>query len=137
MGGLATALTAFRPPVRVNPCGHGSRVGLDLVGNDDALPLRNPLGVQQLGRTDRFGLELPALITVDFLGRVLVEELSADRYRRLVALGRLDTLLPHETIGKPFHGGRWRIRSGAVADRGTKQRRPAGGSAILELADDA
>src|SRR5260370_12350837 len=89
----------FGPAVRVNRWGDGRRVGLDLVGNDDALPLRNPLGVQQL----------PALITVDFLGRVLVEKLSADRYRRLVALGRLDTLLPDETIGKS-------VSSRALAD---------------------
>jgi len=30
--------------------------GLGLVGNDEALPLRNLLGVQQLSRTDWFGV---------------------------------------------------------------------------------
>ena len=83
-GGFATALAAFRASVRVYPCGHSSRVGLGLLGNDDAFPLRNPLGVQQLCRTWRFGVELSRRFTFGFLGSVFVEKFSADRYRHLV-----------------------------------------------------
>jgi hypothetical protein len=42
-GALATALAALRAAVRVNPRRHGGRVGLGLVGNNDAFPLRNPV----------------------------------------------------------------------------------------------
>src|SRR5476651_1105553 len=90
LGRIATALAVFRASVRVNPRRHGSRVGLGLVGNDDAFPLRNLLGVQHLCRTYRFGAELPSRFTVSFLGRMFIEKFAADRYRRLVAGRRLD-----------------------------------------------
>ena len=35
--GLATTLAALRASVRADPRGHGGRVGLGLVGNDEAL----------------------------------------------------------------------------------------------------
>jgi DNA-binding protein HU-beta len=43
---LATALAPLRAPVRINPRGHGSRTGHCFVGDDDAFPLCNLLGVQ-------------------------------------------------------------------------------------------
>ena len=46
VGGLAAALAPLRAPVRINPRGHGSRIGLCFVGDDDAFPLCNLLGVQ-------------------------------------------------------------------------------------------
>src|SRR3979409_2394655 len=113
------------------------RVGLSVVGNDEAIPLCDLLGVQQLGWTDRFGFKLPRRFAVGFLGGVFAEELAADRDRRFVAGRRLDTLLADEAVGKALHGRRWRIRCGAVADCSTKQGDPSGGSAILELANDA
>ena len=102
-----------------------------------ALPLRDLLGVQHLCRAYRFEVELPRRFTLGFLGRVFVEKFSADRYRRLVARWRLDTLLPGEAVGKALHRRRRRKRPVAVADRSAKQGRPAGGAAFLELADDA
>ena len=68
---------------------------------------------------------------------MFVEKFSADRYRRLVARRRLDALLPGEAVGKALHRRRRRKRSGAVADRRSKQGRPAGGRAFFELADDS
>ena len=62
---------------------------------------------------------------------------AADRYRCLVAGRRLDALLPGETVGKTLHCRRWRIRSGTVADRSTKQGGSSAGGAFLELADNA
>src|SRR6266849_710782 len=86
------AHSAFMPaPMRAGAiassgaCCHSGRTGLGLVGNDEAFPLRDLLGVQQLGRTDQFGFELPSRFTVGFLGRVFAEELAADRDRRFVA----------------------------------------------------
>jgi hypothetical protein len=95
------------------------------------------LGTQQLRRTDRFGCKVLGCFTVGFLGRVFVEELAADRDRRFVAGRRLDTLLPDEAIRKTLHRGRWRIRSGAVAGCGAKQKRSSSGGPLLQLADDA
>src|SRR6202140_4430463 len=135
--GLAPALTALRASVRVYPRGHGSRVGLGLLGNDDAFPLRDLLAVQHLCRAYRFGVELPRRFTLGFLGRVFVEKFSADRYRRLVAGRRLDALLPGEAVGKALHRKRRRKRSGAVPDRSAKQGGPAATGAFLELADDS
>ena len=54
--------------VRVNPRRHRSRTGLGLVGNDEAFPLRDLLGVQQLGRANRFGFSFPAVSPSAFLG---------------------------------------------------------------------
>ena len=131
------ALRRFALRFEVYPRGHGSRVGLGLLGNDDAFPLRDLLGVQHLCRAYRFEVELPQRFTLGFLGRVFAEKFSADRYRRLVARRRLDALLPGETVGKALHRRRRRKRPVAVADRRAKQGRPAGGAAFLELADDA
>src|SRR5450759_6019015 len=94
VGGVATALAALRASIRINPSRHGGRVGLGLVGNDDAFPLRNLLGVQHLSRTYRFRGDLSSLFTVGFLESMFIEKFSADRYRRFVAGGRLDSLLP-------------------------------------------
>src|SRR6202040_3640527 len=135
--GLATALAALRASVRVYPRGHGSRVGLGLLGNDDAFPLRDLLGVQHLCRAYRFGDELSQRFSLGFLGRVFAEKFSADRYRRFVAERRLDALLPDEAVGKALHRRRRWKRSGAVPARGPQQGGPAGGAAFLELADDA
>ncbi len=85
---------ARRALVRFNPCGHGSRAGFGLVGNDDAFNLRNPLGEQHLRRTYRFRAKLSGRFTASFLGRMLVEECAADRSRLRVAGRRLDALLP-------------------------------------------
>src|SRR5271169_6408158 len=98
--GLATALAALRASVRIYPRGQGSRVGLGLLGNDDAFSLRDLLGVQHLCRAYWFGVELHRSFVLGFLGRVFVEKFSADRYRRLVARRRLDALLPGEAVGK-------------------------------------
>ena len=130
-------LRRFVPRFESIHAGHGSRVGLGLVGNDDAFPLRNLLGVQHLCRTYRFGFMLPSRFTVGFLGRVFVEKCAADRYRRLVAGRRLDALLPGEAVGKALHRRRWRIPSGVFANCSAKQGRPSGGGALLQLADDA
>src|SRR4029077_13632375 len=126
-----------RASVGVYPSGHCSRVGLGLLGNDDAFPLRYLLGVQHLCRVYRFGVGLPKRFTLGFLGRVFAEKFSADRYRRLVARRRLDSLLPDEVIGKALHRRRRRKRPRAVADRGTKQGSSASGATFFELADDA
>jgi hypothetical protein len=70
--------------------GFWKKAGLDVsvlrgsgsgVGNDDAFPLRNLLGVQHLCRTYRFGGDFPSRFTVSFLGGMLVEKCAADRYR--------------------------------------------------------
>src|SRR5271169_2309748 len=90
--GLATALAALRASVRVYPRGHGSRVGLGLLGNHDAFPPGNLLSVQHLCRTYRFRFELPRRFTLSLLWRVFAEKFSTDRYRRLVAGRRLDAL---------------------------------------------
>src|SRR5271169_5824678 len=113
--GLATAPAALRASVRVYPRGYGSKVGLGLLGNDDAFPLRDLLGVQHLRRAYRFRVELTRF-TLGFLERVFVEKFSADRYRRLIAGRRLDALLSGEAVGKALHRGRRWICSGAVAD---------------------
>ncbi len=75
------AIAALRASVRANPRRHGGRVGLGLVGNDDAFPLRNLISVQHLCRTYRFGVELPRRFTVGFLWCMFVEKFAADRYR--------------------------------------------------------
>ena len=62
------------------------------------------------------GSMLPSRFTVGFLRCVFVEELAADRDRRLVAGRRLDALLPDEAVGKALHRRRWWICCGAVAD---------------------
>src|ERR1700729_3666855 len=130
------ALPAVPASVRVYPRGHGSRVGLGLLGNDDAFPLRDLLGVQHLCRAYRFGVESQRF-TLGFLRRVFAEKFSADRYRRLVAGRRLDALLPDETVGKALHRRRRRERSGAVTRRSAKQGRFAAGATFLQLIDDA
>jgi hypothetical protein len=108
-----------------------------MLGDDEAFPLRDLLGVQQLGRTDRFRCRLPGCFIVGFFRRVFAEELAADRDRRLVAGRRLDALLADEALGKALHRGRWRIGGGAVAGCRTKRGKPSGGGALLELADDS
>src|SRR6202040_3569999 len=82
---------------------NSSRVGLGLLGNDDAFPLRDLLSVQNLCRAYRFRGERPRRFTLGFLGRVFVEKFLADRYRRLVARRRLAVLLTAETVGKALH----------------------------------
>ena len=42
-----------------------------------------------------------------------------------------------EAVGKTLHRRRWRICRSAISGGGTNQRGPSGGSAVLELADDA
>ena len=128
-----TAPAALAVSVRINPRRHRGRAGLGLFGNDEAFPLRDLLGVQQLGQTDRFGFELPSRFTVGFLGCVLVEELASDRDRRFVAGRRLDALLADETIGKTLHRRRWWICCGAFTDCSTNQGNPSRGSAIRQL----
>src|SRR4030081_1845271 len=134
---IAPAPAALAVSVRINPRRHSGRAGLGLVGNDEAFPLCDLLGVQQLGRTDRFGFKLPRRFAVGFLGSVFAEELAADRDRRFVAGRRLDALLADEAVGKALHRRRWRIRCGAVTDSSTKQGGPSAGGAVLELANDA
>src|SRR5450756_563285 len=131
------AIEALRASVRGNPRRHGGRVCLGLVGNDDAFPLRDLLGVQHLCRTYRFGGDLPSRFTASFLGRMLVEKCAADRYRHLVAGRGLDALVPDEAVGKAPHRRCWRISSGVFANCGAKQGRSSGGGALLQFADDA
>src|SRR6202162_5296712 len=76
---LATGLAALRASVRVYPRGDSGRVGLGLLGNDDAFPLRDLLGVQHLRRAYWFEVALPRRFSLGFLGRVFVEKFSADR----------------------------------------------------------
>ena len=52
-------LRRFALRFEVYPSGHSSRVGLGLLGNDDAFPLRDLLGVQHLRRAYRFEVEHP------------------------------------------------------------------------------
>ena len=47
-----------------NPRRHRVRAGFALVGGDEGLPLCDLLGVQQLGRADRFDFELPSRFAV-------------------------------------------------------------------------
>jgi hypothetical protein len=93
---LATALAAFFASVRVNPRGHRSRVGPRIIGDDEAFPLRQLLGVQQLCWTYRFGVELTGCFTVGLFGGVFAKEFAADRYRCLIAGRWFDALLPDE-----------------------------------------
>ena len=96
-------LVARLASVRVNPCGHRGRVGLRIIWDDDAFPLRDLLGVQQLCRTYRLRVEFPSRFTIGCLGRVFAEKFAADRYRRLIAGRWLDALLPARAVGKPLH----------------------------------
>ena len=61
---LATAHAPLGDSIRINPRGHSSRVGLGFLGNDDAFPLRDLLGIQHLCRAYRFGVELPSCFTL-------------------------------------------------------------------------
>ena len=61
-------LRRFALLFEVYPRGHGGRVGLGLLGNDDTFPLRDLLGVQHLCRAYRFGVGLPKRFTLGFLG---------------------------------------------------------------------
>ena len=67
---------ALRTAVRADPRGHGSQAGLGLGGNDEAFPLSDLLGVQQLRRANRFGFLLPFRFTLGLLGRVFVQKLA-------------------------------------------------------------
>src|ERR1700682_3774575 len=102
--------------VRVNPCGHRGRVVLRIIRDNDAFPLRDLLGVQQLCRTHRFWVEFPSRFTIGFLGRVFAEKFAADRYRRLITGRWLDALLPAKAVGKALHRWRWWICACAVAN---------------------
>src|SRR5450631_1167585 len=136
VGCLATDLAVFCTSVRVNPRGHRSRVGPG-IGDDEAFPLRQLLGVQRLCWAYRFGVELPSRFTLGILGCVFAKELTADRYRRLVAGRWLDALLSDEAVSKAFHRRcRW-IRSCAIAPCAAKQRRSPRSSPLLQLADNA
>ena len=104
-------LRRFALRFEVYPRGHGSRVGLSILRNDDAFSLRDLLGVQHLCRAYRFGVELPRRFTLGFLGRVFVEEFAADRYRRSVAGRRLDALLMPGTAPRPARPPRSAIPS--------------------------
>ena len=53
------------------------------------------------------------------------------------SLRNLRSLLSGEAVGKALHRRRRRKRPWAVADRRSKQGRPAAGGAVLGLADDA
>jgi hypothetical protein len=44
-----TALVPLGDSIRINPRGHGSRVGLGFLGNGDAFPLRDLLGIGASG----------------------------------------------------------------------------------------
>ena len=61
-------LRRFALRFEVYPRGHGSRVGLGLLGNDDAFPLRDLLGVQHLRQAYRFEVELPGISPSAFVG---------------------------------------------------------------------
>src|SRR5205814_8243793 len=134
---LPTALAALRAQVCCNPCGHGSRTGLGLVGNDEPLLPRNLFGERYLRLTWRFGAGLSRRITAGFLGRVPVEECTADGSRFRVSGWRLDALLPGDAVGKALHRQRrWTTSSVAVHCR-AEHLRSFARSAFLELADDA
>src|SRR6516162_162430 len=132
---LATALAPLGDPIRINSRGHSSRVGLGFLGNDDAFPLRDFLGIQHLCRA--YGFSAPSCFTLGFLGCVFFEKRAAYRYRRFVAVRGFDALLPGEAVGKALHRRRGWIRGGAVAARSAKEGKPASGGAVLQLADDA
>ena len=71
-------LAAHLASVRVNPGGHRGRVGLRIIWDDDAFPLRDLLGVQQLSRAHQFWVEFPGRFTISCLGRVFAEKFAAD-----------------------------------------------------------
>jgi threonine dehydrogenase-like Zn-dependent dehydrogenase len=98
VGCLATALATLFVSIRINPRRHRYRVGPGIIGNNEAFPLRQLLGVQQLCRTYRFGVELTRCFTVGLFRRVFAEKLAADRYRRLIAGRWFDALLPNEAL---------------------------------------
>jgi hypothetical protein len=67
---VAAALVPFRTAVRVDPSRHRGRAGLCLIGDKEAFPLCDFLGVQQLCRACWFGVELSSRSPVGFFGRV-------------------------------------------------------------------
>src|SRR3712207_3170160 len=93
VGGLA-APTLGRPsarlvPVRVDPGGQAPHARLGLLGDLDALLLRDPLREQLLRGAGLARSVVPAAVGLRALRRVPVEEGAADRTRSGVARGHL------------------------------------------------
>jgi hypothetical protein len=82
-------------------------------------------------------LELPPRFAVGFLGRVFAEELAPDRDRRFVAGPRLDALLRTRLLAKRFMAGVGGYAAAPATYCSPKEGGPSGGSAPLQLANDA
>ena len=136
-GGFAFKLAAFLASIRINPRGHHGRVGPRIIGDDETLPLRQLLGVQQLCCTYRFEAELTGRFTAGLFRRMFAKEFATDRYRRLIAGRWFDSLLPDKAVSKASHRRcRW-IRCCAIAPCAAKLGWHSRGSPLRQLVDNA